>query len=138
MTRTYGDITVGSIVDGEIITKREVVAPAAGPHSALIRLTTHTGGQRTECAGQGIASLRVQHIAEPLLIDVPDDQLMIGAGVFAEHVKAGYPDLLTGLHGIANEMHRRRAVDCIERGCSKADSGCICHTLPSARRFRRS
>jgi hypothetical protein len=137
MTSTYGDITVGSVWDGDIVTAREVVAPAAGKHAELIRLSTRTGGRRTESADFPLDSLTGLRIAEPLLVDVPDDQLLIGAGVFAEHVKAGYGDMLTGLHGVALEMHRRRAVDCIERGCSRADAGCVCFTLPAARRFQR-
>jgi hypothetical protein len=124
MTSTYGDITVGSVWDGDVITSREVFA---GGNWEFIRLTTRTGGRRTEAADFPVDSLTGVRIAEPLLIDVPDDQLLIGAGVFAEHVKAGYGDLLTGLHGIALEMHRRRALDCITRGCRRADSGCVCH-----------
>lgn len=137
MASTYADITVGSVWDGDIVTNREIVVPAAGEHAEIIRLTTRTGGRRTEAGDLPLDSLTGVRIAEPLLADVPDDQLLTGAGVFAQHVNAGYADLMNGLHGVAREMHRRRAADCIERGCSKADSGCICHTLPPARRFHR-
>lgn len=131
---TWADITVHSTWDGDIVTQREVFA---GGNWEFIRLTTRTGGRRTEAADFPTDSLTGLRVAEPLLVDVPDDQLAIGAGVFAEHVQAGYSEMLEGLQGCAREMHRRRALDCIERGCSRTDQGCICHTLPPARRFRR-
>jgi hypothetical protein len=124
MTSTYADITVGSVWDGDVVTGREVFA--GGEHE-FIRLTTRSGGRRTEPADFPVASLTGVRIAEPLLLDVPDDQLLIGAGVFAQHVNAGYSDLMDGLHGIAREMHRRRAVDCMRRGCRRMDQGCVCH-----------
>lgn len=140
MTQTYGDITVGTVWDGDVVTKREIVAPAAGEHAEIIRLSTRSGGRRTELASLPLDTLTLTdvRIAEPLLVDVPDDQLALGAGVFADQVRDGFEALLDGLHGCANEIHRRRALDCIERGCSRADDGCVCHTLPPARRFRRN
>lgn len=126
MTSTYGDITVGSVWDGDVVTGREVFA---GGEWEFIRLTTRTGGKRTEAADFPLDSLSGLRIAEPLLLDVPDDQLAIGANVFAEHVQAGYSEMLDGLHGIALEMERRAAIVCIENGCGRGGWRCQCHRL---------
>lgn len=122
--RTYMDITVGSVWDGDIVTSREVFA---GGDREFIRLTTRTGGQRTEAADFPLDGLSGLRIAQPLLLDVPDDQLAIGAAVFAEHVQAGYSEMLDCLHEVALEMERRRAVVCIERGCGRGGWRCQCH-----------
>jgi hypothetical protein len=124
MTSTYGDITVGSVWDGDIVTEREIFA--GGEHE-FIRLTTRTGGRRTEAADFPLDSLSGLRIAEPLLLDVPDDQLAIGADGFADNVRMGYREQLDSLHAIALEMERRKAVTCIERGCGRGGWRCQCH-----------
>lgn len=132
MTSTYADITVGSVWDGDVISDREewaVDALDGRPACKFIRLTTRTGGRRTEAADFPLDSLTGLRIAEPLLLDVPDDQLAIGANVFADSVRDGATDLLTGLHGIALEMERRAAIVCIENGCRRGGWRCRCHRL---------
>lgn len=122
--RTYADITVGSVWDGDVVTSREVFA---GGEREFIRLGTRTGGRRTEAADFPLDGLTGLRIADPLLTDVPDDQLAIGADVFADQARQGWDGMVDGLHGIALEMERRRAVVCIERGCGRGGWRCQCH-----------
>lgn len=122
--RTYGDITVNSVWDGDVVTEREVFA---GGDWEFIRLATRTGGRRTEAADFPVDGLTGLRIADPLLVDVPDADLNIGAGTFAKAARDGWDGMIDGLHGIALEMERRRAVTCIERGCGRGGWRCQCH-----------
>lgn len=117
-TWTYSDATVGTIVDGEIIT---LVERFAGGEHEFIRITTATGGRRTEKATEPLAIL---HWADPRLVDVTALDMATGVDYFVEWLGLGeadnYPALLTGLHGLALEINRRRALACIRREC-------VCH-----------
>lgn len=124
MTITYADITVNSVWDGDLVIQREVFA---GGDWEFVRLTMKTGGRRTEAANFSTEELQGLRIANPVLVDVPNDELLLGAGVFADQAREGWDGMVDALHGVALEIHRRRALACVERGCWKADRGCVCH-----------
>lgn len=139
MTSTYADITVHSVWDGDVVTERLAFTGQEG--GRYVTLITATGGRRTEFAEFPTASLSGLRIADPTLVNVPQEALEYSANFYADLLRKEdlgiMPVEMTVLQGMAQELHRRRAVDCIERGCSKADAGCACHMLPAARRFRR-
>lgn len=122
MTLTYGDITVQSIVDGELITERLVINYPGGPD---IQLVTASGGRRTERADTPADVVTLQHLADPTLVDVPDEDL--DAFAVAVHAGIGVVPVawqIEAQHGVALEMNRRRALACIARKC-------VCHGGPA-------
>ena len=118
MELTFADITVGSIVDGEVITERLVIRYPGGRD---IQLVTASSGRRTENAASPADVVNLQHLADPLLVDVPDEDL----DAFAVAVNAGIGVVpvawqIEAQHGVALEMNRRRALACIAHKC-------VCH-----------
>lgn len=118
MTSFYAGITVGSIVDGEVIAERLVFNRNDRQY---VQLITNGGGKRTEDADAPVTVVKLQHWADPTLIDVPDTDL----DAFAEAVHAGIGVVpvawqIEAQHGVALEMNRRRALACIARCC-------VCH-----------
>lgn len=118
MYTTYGNVQRGDIIDGHVISK---IDRWCADDVEMTRLHTEDGGKRTQCSDYPVM---IQHHADPKLVDVSDEDLATGVDYFVAWLALdeadNYPALMIGLHGLALEMNRRRALACIT-------SSCICH-----------
>lgn len=121
MYTTYGKVRRGDIIDGHAISW---IDRWCAEDVEMTRLHTEDGGNRTQCSDYPVM---VQHHADPKLVDVSDEDLAAGVDYFAAWLDLGeadnYPALMTGLHGLALELNRRRALACIASSCACRGNG---------------
>lgn len=112
MTYTYGDVKVGDLIDSDLVetTYKFWAGPWGGPHVDYVRITTKSGGIRTELASHPAGS------TDRELDSINDEDLNWAADTYGDALKNGttpsakeWKAILLSLHGVAVEMNRRQA-----------------------------